>query len=93
MIINDYLYYVYQLQPWKASSGGTIARLYNDNISKARITVPTLEEQRQIVKKLREFDDLCNSILRSLPAEIKARQKQYEYYRDKLLDLKSIEVR
>ena len=93
LIINDYLYYVYQLQPWKASSGGTIARLYNDNISKARITVPTLEEQRQIVKKLREFDDLCNSILRSLPAEIKARQKQYEYYRDKLLDLKSIEVR
>lgn len=93
LIINDYLYYVYQLQPWKASSGGTIARLYNDNISKARITVPTLEEQRQIVKKLRKFDNLCNSTLRGLPAEIEARQKQYEYYRDKLLDLKSIEVK
>lgn len=83
---------MYQLQPWKASTGGTIARLYNDNISKTKITVPTIEEQCRIVKILSKFDGLCNSILGGLPAEIEARQKQYEYYRDKLLDFKMIEV-
>ena len=85
IVLNRYLYYYYQLQPWSVSTGGTIARLYNDNICKARISVPPLPEQRRIVAILDRFDALCNDLTSGLPAEIAARQKQYEYYRDKLL--------
>ena len=84
-VLNKYLFYYYQLQPWAVSTGGTIARLYNDNISKAKIAVPPIEEQRRIVSMLDRFDTLCNDLTSGLPAEIEARKKQYEYYRDKLL--------
>lgn len=85
IVLNRYLFYYYQLQPWTISEGGTIARLYNDNISKARICVPSIEEQKRIIDILDRFDALCTDITSGLPAEIEARQKQYEYYRDKLL--------
>jgi type I restriction enzyme S subunit len=88
IVLNRYLYYCYQLQPWNVSTGGTIARLYNDNISKARIFVPSIKEQERIVSILDRFDTLCNDLSSGLPAEIEARQKQYEYYRDKLLTFK-----
>ena len=39
-VLNMYLYYFYQMSPWNISTGGTIARLYNDNITKVRIPVP-----------------------------------------------------
>lgn len=89
-VLNTYLYYCYQLQPWKASTGGTISRLYNDNIRKATIPVPSIPEQKRIVSILDRFDTLCNDLTSGLPAEIKARQKQYEYYRDKLLSFENI---
>jgi len=85
IVSNKYLRYCYQLQPWAVSTGGTIARLYNDNISKAVIAVPSIEKQKQIVAILDRFDALCNDISNGLPAEIEAREKQYAYYRDKLL--------
>ena len=88
IVLNRYLFYCYQMQPWVASTGGTIARLYNDNISKAKITVPSIKEQNRIVEILDRFDTLCNDLTTGLPAEIGARQKQYEYYRDKLLSFK-----
>ena len=49
------------------------------------IPLPLLDEQQRIVSLLDRFDALCNDISTGLPAEIEARQKQYEYYRDKLL--------
>lgn len=52
------------------------------------IPLPSLEEQQRIVGILDRFDKLCNDISEGLPAEIEARQKQYEYYRDKLLTFK-----
>ena len=52
------------------------------------IAIPSLEEQQRIVDILDRFDKLCNDISEGLPAEIEARQKQYEYYRDKLLTFK-----
>lgn len=85
IVLNKYLYYFYQTSPWVASTGGTIARLYNDNISKTKIKVPTLEQQKKIVSILDRFETLCNDMTAGLPAEIEARQKQYEYYRDRLL--------
>ena len=85
IVLNRYLYYCYQLQPWNVSTGGTIARLYNDNIAKTKISIPSIEEQKHIISILDRFDALCNDISSGLPAEIDARTKQYEYYRDKLL--------
>ena len=49
------------------------------------IPVPSLEEQERIVSILDRFDALTNDITSGLPAEIAARRKQYEYYRNKLL--------
>lgn len=50
-----------------------------------KIPVPSLEVQQKIVAILDRFDALCNDISNGLPAEIAARKKQYEFYRDKLL--------
>ncbi|MDR0605963.1 MAG: restriction endonuclease subunit S, partial [Bacteroidales bacterium] len=47
-----------------------------------------LEEQERIVSILDKFDSLVNDISAGLPAEITARRKQYEYYREKLLNFK-----
>lgn len=54
------------------------------------IPVPPLETQKHIVGILDKFEMLANSISDGLPAEIEARKKQYEYYRDKLLDFKDV---
>lgn len=54
------------------------------------IPLPSLEEQARIVSLLECFDALCNNLSCGLPAEIEARQKQYEYYRDKLLSFKEV---
>ena len=88
VVLNSYLRYCYELKPWKVSSGGTIQRLYNDNIAKAIITVPSLDVQNRIVNVLDNFEKICSDLNIGLPAEIEARQKQYEYYRDKLLSFK-----
>ena len=90
IVLNKYLLYCYQLQPWTVSTGGTIARLYNDNISKAKICVPSIEEQKRIIEILDKFENICNDLQSGLPAEIEKRQKQYEYYRDKLLSFKEL---
>lgn len=84
-VLNRYLYYFYQMNPWKVSDGGTISRLYNGNIEKTRIPVPSLEIQSRIVQVLDNFDTVCNDLNIGLPKEIELRQKQYEFFREKLL--------
>ena len=54
------------------------------------IFLPSLAEQERIVKILDRFDALVNDISTGIPAEIEARKKQYEYYRDKLLTFKKM---
>lgn len=56
------------------------------------IFIPPLEEQKRIVEILDRFDKYINDIKEGLPAEIEMRQKQYEYYRDKLLNLKKLDI-
>ena len=90
IVLNRYLFYCYQLKPWTVANGGTIARLYNDILRSAKIIVPSLAEQERIVSILDKFDALCNDLSSGLPAEIEMRQKQYEYYRDKLLSFKAL---
>lgn len=50
-----------------------------------KIPLPALDEQRRIASQLRAIDSLVNDLSVGLPAELRARKKQYEYYRDKLL--------
>ena len=56
------------------------------------IPVPPIDEQERIVSILDRFDKLCNDISEGLPAEIEARRKQYEYYRDKLLSFEEVKM-
>ena len=92
VVLNSFLRHIYSLNPWAISTGGTIARLYNDNILNAIIPVPSLAEQQHIVDILDRFDTLVNDLSQGLPAEIEARQQQYEYYRDRLLTFKRKEA-
>ena len=91
-ILNEYLKYCYMMSPWKIATGGTIARLYNDNILKAEIPLPNIDEQRKIIKILSDFENISNEVLLNLSAEIEKRKKQYEYYRNQLLSFKEVEI-
>lgn len=88
---EKFLYYlldVAKLEQYKtagAQPGLSVTRL-----EKVVLPVPPLEVQQRIVDILDRFDTLCNDISSGLPAEIEARQKQYEYYRDKLLNFKEL---
>lgn len=90
---RKYLFYI--LQSAKAQiyfknsvTGGTIKNLGLKALREFQIQIPPLEEQKRIVAILDHFDKLCNDISEGLPAEIEARQKQYEYYREKLLQFR-----
>ena len=62
-----------------------VKTLLIDSFSRIRIPVPPLDEQERIVAILDKFDALVNDLSSGLPAEIAARRKQYEHYRDLLL--------
>ena len=85
--LNSYLKIIYQVIEWKVE-GGTIKRLYNDIIKNTVIPIPPLSEQERIVSILDRFEAMTTDLTAGLPAEIKARQQQYEYYRDQLLTFK-----
>lgn len=71
---------------------GSVASIRRPMLNAYPVPVPPIEEQLRIIDILNRFDILCNDISAGLPAEIEARQKQYEYYRDKLLSFKEVEV-
>ncbi|MGQ1948712.1 restriction endonuclease subunit S [Geofilum sp. OHC36d9] len=84
-VLNKFLFHFYKVAKWHTAEGGTIKRLYNNDLKKTKIPIPPLAEQERIVSILDKFDTLTNSISKGLPKEIELRKKQYEYYRDKLL--------
>ena len=69
----------------KALGQGARADLNSAIIKNYPIAIPSLDEQDRIVSILDKFDALVNDLSIGLPAEINARRKQYEYYRDRLL--------
>lgn len=85
---NVLIRYLYHWMALLGFSSSEHKRLWISTYSNFEIPVPPLEVQRQIVQILDRFDALCNDLTQGLPAEIEARRKQYEYYRNQLLTFK-----
>ena len=84
-----YLYYVLSKDARQyVNKGMGNAKLMSNVMGGIKIAVPPLSIQNRIANVLDNFDAICSDLNMGLPAEIEARQKQYEYYRDKLLTFK-----
>ena len=93
IILPHYLmYFLYSVAARKQFepkiTKGSVPHLKVKDLLDVKIPVPTIEVQRRIVNILSRFDKMCNGMIEGLPAEIEARKKQYEYYRDRLLTFK-----
>lgn len=89
-ILKKYLYYLLQTNRSNAYyeknlTGSTIKNLGLKALREYQIPLPPIDVQKNIIKILDRFDKLNNDMSEGLPAEIEARKKQYEYYRDTLL--------
>ena len=87
---TSFLYYFLNRnkQLLKHDNGVDQTNLKKDDILEILVPVLPLSQQMSIVSILDSFYALCTNLTSGLPAEIAARQKQYEYYRDKLLTFK-----
>ena len=69
--------------------GAGVPHVSGEMLNDVVFPIPSITEQERIVAILDKFDALVNDLSQGIPAEIEARKKQYEYYRDKLLNFKS----
>ncbi len=88
LITPKFLYYILKnmeqtLNDMKRGAG--VPHLSGEALLNIPLCIPPIKEQGRIVETLDRFDALCTDLSAGLPAEIEARKKQYEYYRDKLL--------
>ena len=89
MVVPKFVYYYLQMVHLEDfNTAGGVPSLTQSVLNKVAFPVPTIEEQERIVAILDRFDTLCNDLTSGLPAEIEARRKQYEYYRDRILTFK-----
>ncbi|MBS6927693.1 MAG: restriction endonuclease subunit S [Finegoldia magna] len=94
--LPDFLYHllnstsVQQEMAKRASFGGAVQNLNADIVKALVLPVPPLDVQKRYADVLDNFEKICNDISIGLPAEIEARQKQYEFYRDKLLSFEQL---
>ena len=87
-VLNRFLYHFIKSKEKKLQEcqyGAGIPALAKSTIASVSIPVPSLETQERLVNVLDNFDAICSDLSIGLPAEIEARRKQYEYYRDLLL--------
>ena len=90
-VIPKWIYYNLSLARFKAyleenQSGVAYPAISDGLVKEFMIPVPSLKEQKRIVEILDKFETLTHSITEGLPKEIALRQRQYEYYREQLLD-------
>ena len=89
-IDNKYLFFVLSSEKFfsyvmRSVKAGKMPRGNKEMIMKYQFPLPPLEVQKRIVEVLDNFEKICNDLNIGLPAEIEARQKQYEFYRNYLL--------
>lgn len=87
-VVSKYIYHILLHQQNILKSKvrkASIPRLSRLSIENIQFILPNLNTQIEIVNKLDQFDAICFDLSHGLPKEIELRQKQYEYYRDKLL--------
>ncbi|WP_120865233.1 restriction endonuclease subunit S [Helicobacter pylori] len=94
MLVKFLYYYLSNNQDYfqklAQSSSVKLPQLSVSDTDEYEVPVPPLEIQQEIVKILDQFSILTTDLLAGIPAEIKARKKQYEYYREKLLTFKPL---
>lgn len=76
----------FQSQKERKVTGTKVVRINSKDMEKFQIVVPSLTEQERIVSILDNLNTLTNSLSEGLPKEIELRQKQYEYWREQLLN-------
>ncbi len=95
MLVKFLYYYLsnnqYYFQKLAQSSSVKLPQLSVSDTDEYEVPVPPLEIQQEIVKILDQFSALTTDLLAGIPAEIKVRKKQYEYYREKLLAFKPLQ--
>lgn len=95
-LIPEYMRYYFQsgqfwhMQINKLLQSSSMKNIPMEKIRKFKLPLPSIETQKRLVKVLDNFDAICSDLNIGLPAEIEARQKQYEFYRDKLLSFKQL---
>ncbi|MDD7267396.1 MAG: restriction endonuclease subunit S, partial [Lachnospiraceae bacterium] len=72
----------------KLARGVKVIELSTTDMEKIKIPLPSLSVQEYVVSILDRFDALIHDVSKGIPKEIELRKKQYEYYREKLLDFK-----
>lgn len=93
--VNSKYFYYYMKSTFydyiqKNAFNSSVTSIRRPMLNKYPVPILSLEKQNKIVNILEKFEKLCNDISEGLPAEIEARKKQYEYYRDKLLTFKEL---
>ncbi|MDU8972007.1 MAG: restriction endonuclease subunit S, partial [Streptococcus sp.] len=89
-VLPNYVYHIFSSSDFykyleENQSGVSYPAISDTLVKKYKIPVPSLEIQSRIVQVLDNFDTVCNDLNIGLPKEIELRQKQYEYFREKLL--------
>lgn len=80
----------FKAQADKAAKGAAQKTIGLSSLAEMTLPVPDMCIQERLIRVLDNFDSICTDLSSGLPAEIEARQKQYEYYRDKLLTFREI---
>lgn len=91
IIPKFFYYYMKMIDLTKFDTGSGRPSLTKAILDNINIPIPTLKEQARIVEILDKFDAITNSLSEGLPREIELRQKQYEYYRNLLLNFPKVE--
>ena len=89
-VLPNYVYHIFSSTDFykyleENQSGASYPAISDALVKKYKIPVPSLEIQSRIIQVLDNFDMVCNDLNIGLPKEIELRQKQYEYFREKLL--------
>lgn len=88
-VVPKYLFYLLKKEHIeRLNTAGGVPSLTQTVLNNISLAIPSITVQKRIVDVLDNFEKICNDLNIGLPAEIEARQKQYEYYRDKLLTFK-----